>query len=433
MGVNKSYGFEPTRDSKSFDNLQWLEHLQYLQPKNASGGEITVIDGLGELSEILKPALNEALYQTTFKIPSYHKKNWRPLAKNKYGEDVAGILVGGRNEKDKRLTLVLPEIPNFDKVILGLLERGIASIKPELFPHLESSRWLYLPQYEIPKVTELKQNIADIKQKAQEEITNIEQKIEKKRKGEKDWYTLLQGTGGELVKAVIHALKQIGFTDVHDMDAENPSDKREDIQIRDRVPLLIVDVKGVQGKPSDDESMQAEKHAVMRMREDKKDPTQIQSLTIINSEKNLPPDKRDSQAYRPQIIGNARDKHVGLMTSWDICRILRNKDKLGWDNEKVKDIFYRIGRIDPFPSCYKYVGKIEKVWRDAFAIIPEIDFEKGSKLAVENEIEFIELDADSIKVNDQDADVATKGVRCSIGYPNSDKIFKGKMCVFLAG
>ena len=86
------------------------------------------------------------------------------------------------------------------------------------------------------------------------------------------------------------------------------------------------------------------------------------------------------------------------MTTWDICRILRNKNKLGWDNEKVKDIFYGIGRIDPFPSCYKYVGKIEKVWRSAFAVTPEVDFKKGSKLAVENKIEFIELKADSISI-----------------------------------
>ena len=82
---------------------------------------------------------------------------------------------------------------------------------------------------------------------------------------------------------------------------------------------------------------------------------------------------------------------------------------------------------------YKYVGKIEKVWRDAFGVTPKVDFEKGSKLAVETEIEFTELSADSIQNDDKDVGVATKGVRCGIGYPNSDKVFKEKMRVFLAG
>ncbi len=430
-GINDSLGFRKKVTLESFSNWRWLEHLKVLNLKDGSGDEITVNNKCGEIFEILRTALRETQYQTVFSFDSYYGNSCVSIAKNKYDEDVADILYGSRNENDKRITLILPEIPNFENYILDLLEKWCSFIRPEFFPHLESKRWLYLPQYEIPKVTELKQKIKDIEKQAKDDISNIETEIERQRNDNKDWYTLLQGTGDELVKAVIDALKQIGFTDVHNMDEEFPEEKREDIQIRDRKPLLIVDVKGVQGKPSDDESMQSEKHAIMRMREDNKTPNEIKALTIINSEKNLPPDKRDQLAYRKEIIGNATDKHVGLMTTWDICRILRNIQKHGWDKETIKDIFYRNGRIEPIPSSYQYIGKVEKTWIDAFRIIPVSDFAKGSKLAIETEIEFVEFIVNSIQMNDVAVEIAPKGERCGISYANANQIFREKMRIFL--
>jgi hypothetical protein len=419
-------------DSISYSNWSFLNHLSFIRSCEGSGDEINLTDQLPELSEILEPVITQASYSGVIEPNNYRKDNWVSIAKNKYGEDVAGVIIGGPDKEDKRITLVLPGIPdNADKIIVNLLERWFSLVRPDLFPHLETSRWIYSPRYEIPKITGLKEKIEGIKKQAEQNVKDIEKQIEQERTEGKDWYTLLQGTGDELKESVIRVLKSIGFKDIRDIDKENPNEKREDIQIHDRTPILIVDVKGVQGKPSDDESMQSEKHAIMRMREWGKNPKEVQALTIINSEKNLPPDKRDQQAYRAAIIGNAKDKYVGLMTTWDICRILRNKENLGWDIEKVKDIFYRIGRIEPIPTGYAEIGKIEIVWSDAFGVIPNCDFNKGVKLAVETGIMFVEFTAESIEVDKQPVEIAKKDIGLGIGYKNSDKIFKKGMRVFL--
>ena len=411
-------------------NWSFLNHLNYINSSEGSGDEINLTNQLPVLSEILEPVIKNASY-VGFVKPRY-EDSWIPLAKNKYDEDVAGVLIGGPRDDDKRITLVLPKMPkDADKVLVDLLERWCSIVRPELFPHLETSRWIYLPQYEIPQVTELKAKIEEVKEGAEKQIIGINEEIEKERAAKKDWYTLLQGTGDELKEAVIRMLKDIGFEDVRDIDKENSDSKREDIQIHDRTPILIVDVKGVQGKPSDDEAMQSEKHATMRMREWEKNPNEVQALTIINSERNFPPDKRYQQAYRAEIVGNAQDKYVGLMTTWDIYRILHNKEVLGWDTEKVKDIFYRIGRIEPVPTGYKEIGKIEKVWQDVFGVIPDTDLASGSKLAVEAGMMFVELTAESIQVESQVVEVAKKDVRSGIGYEGADKIFKKGMRVFL--
>src|SRR5262249_7467850 len=151
--------------------------------------------------------------------------------------------------------------------------------------------------------------IIEIESEAQKKIETIRNEIETLRNINADWYTLLRGSGDELVQAVIRSLRSLGFKSVLDIDEEekkkgNDNGLREDIQIHDRRPILVVDVKGINGKPDDDESRQAEKHATMRMREWKTH--DVQPLTIINHERHLPPHDRDQQAYRDEIVANAK-------------------------------------------------------------------------------------------------------------------------------
>ena len=59
----------------------------------------------------------------------------------------------------------------------------------------------------------------------------------------------------------------------------------------------------------------------------------VKPLTIVNHQRNLPPHDRNPNPYREEIIGNAKQTRLGLMTTWDIFRLLRNKERLGWSNE----------------------------------------------------------------------------------------------------
>lgn len=411
-------------------NWDFLTELTYLSVEKHYGHEIMFEPGLQKLTEIFSRAQERAEYQCTL-APGFHQRDyWIPLAKNKYGEDVAGILF----YKDSRgCIIVLPQMLVAHQFIVQLLENYCSQWNPALFPYLESNLWIHLPEYEIPRVVELRKEIETVRAEAEEKEKNLQAKIEALQKENADWYTLLRGTGDELVQAVIRTLKRLGFQKVIDVDVEakreGNRDKREDIQVYDRSPVLIIEVKGVQGRPDDNESTQAVKHAMMRMREWNR--TDVQPLTIINHQRHLPPRERDEKAFRDEIVENAKQMSLGLMTTWDLFRLLRNVEMLGWPPEVVRPVFYRIGRIEPIPEHYKEVAKIVKVWKHAFGIIPMVSISVGDRLAIEIDDNFLEFNIESLQVDDETVQMVPAGSKCGVEFHNDSKKIREGVRVFL--
>lgn len=411
-------------------NWDFLKELTCLRVENHYGCEIMFEPELRKLTAIFSRAQEGAEYHCTLS-PAYHQRDyWIPLAKNKYGEDVAGILL---YKNSKGCIIILPQMPGAHRFIVQLLEDWCSQWNPALFPYLESSRWVHWPEYEIPKVVELRKEIERVKVEAEEKVKSLQAEIETLQNENADWYTLLRGTGDELVRAVIRSLERLGFQKVVDVDAEAKREvkksKREDIQIHDRSPVLIIDVKGVQGCPDDDESRQAEKHAIMRMREWNR--TDVQPLTIINHQRHLPPRERDEKAFRDEIIRYAEEVKLGLMTTWDLFRLLRNAEILGWPAEVIQPIFYRTGRIEPIPEHYKEIGKIAKLWKHAFGIIPTIPISVGDHLAIEIDDTFLEFSVESLQVDDETVQTAAAGSKCGVKFHSSSKKVREGARVFL--
>ena len=144
-------------------------------------------------------------------------------------------------------------------------------------------------------------------------------------------------------QAVIKTLCILGFEKVVDVDKESRTSSsggslREDIQIKDESPILIVDVKGITGLPSDPEATQAHRHATMRMKEWER--TDINCLTIINHQRNIPPlDRENNMPYRQELIDGASQMDLGLMTTWDLYRLLRSFLRNNWKPENIKPLF----------------------------------------------------------------------------------------------
>lgn len=71
------------------------------------------------------------------------------------------------------------------------------------------------------------------------------------------------------------------------------SPKREDLRIYDDSPILLVEIKGISGFPRDAAALQVAKYLAPRMREWQR--TDIQGLSIINHQRNLPGLDRDNK------------------------------------------------------------------------------------------------------------------------------------------
>lgn len=165
------------------------------------------------------------------------------------------------------------------------------------------------------------------------------------------------------------------------------------------------------GKPSDPEAMQSHKHATIRMKE--WDRTDINSLTIINHQRHLPPMDRDNiMPYRQEILDGASQISLGLMTTWDlfrlVCSLLKNK----WKPEYVKPLLYKVGRIDIVPLHYQYIGIVKQIWKKAGALsiqIENLGLMKGDRISFEFPIQFEEQVVESLQLNNDDVTEASIG------------------------
>jgi hypothetical protein len=401
---------------EDFDEDEWslVSPLKVLGVSNDHGEEMRATDDKTALGRLVAEFLPGSQFTCTLNTRPWHQ-NQATLAVNKYGAIVAASNCRGK----EGTVIVLPQIA--DKV--GFLTKFFLEVLPELVPalcpYIEKGRWLHLPEYELPEVIRLKTKQAQIAEQAKKEIAHIESQIAQERAQDGWMQNLLTGTDSELVDAVKKGLAIFGFNKVVDIDAERDAEgkgRREDLQIQDESPLVVVDVKGISGCPQDADALQAAKHAFMRVKDLNR--ADIKGLTICNHQRHVPPNDRDPNPFRQDLINAAEEQNLGLVSAWDFYRLLKNFKKFGWQPQYVKPLFYQKGRIHPIPTHYSYCGTIAKAWTDKFGIITEQEIRVGDKVAVEFEIEFEEAPVDSIQVVDRKVDVAKPGDKTGILWPS---------------
>ena len=408
-GKITSYGLEG--EPIHFDNWSFLSCLEdsFVETNYDSGSEIFTFGKDDWLSKLLTKFIKNSKFFCTLKRNyKISEENWIPLLKNKYDSTVSAVISRTYGQDKHTWILIFPQFSNKSNFILELFQL-LPNLAPHLFPYYEGNLWLHKREYELPQVNELEEIKKEIKRKCDYEIGKIDLQIEEEKENNKFWYDLIRETGDPLVQAVIKVLHILGFEQIVDVDKEIKTEAesgllREDIQIKDKSPILIVDVKGIADLPSDAEATQAHRHATMRMKELNR--TDINCLTIINHQRNIQPlNRENNKPYRQELLDGASQMDLGLMTAWDLYRLLRSFLRNKWNPENVKPLFYKSQRISIIPTNYKYVGKVEQIWKEASAfsvIVEESTLESQDTIGIETPIEIIEYEIASLMLNDQE-------------------------------
>lgn len=404
------------------------EVLAQLEVTPDEGEEMDCLGGDSSLDHLLARHLVGGSFTCRMDMPRHFQSMWRPLITNKYGQTVGCIL--GRPGEGQ--TIVLPRLANVEEFIVDLFTEVLPEMAPGLFPFAESGKWLREREYEIPSVLSIRDEQDRIRTEADARVEELEQSIAAERSKHEWLHDLLSGTDSVLVNAVTKALVQIGFKSIVDVDEEldaKGKPRREDLQIQDQKHVLVVDVKGVAGGVADDHVLQAHKHATLRFREWRKagpgyrpEVEDVSGLAIINHQRNMPPLSRENRApFRDELL-EASDEHgIGLLTAWDLYRLVRNTEKWNWDSKDVLPLLYAKGRILPIPQHYVPIGTVAKAWSDKFGVILEADeLRAGETIAIEFPILFEEVLIDSIQVEDKAVELATRNDRVGLLWPHHE-------------
>ena len=350
------------------------------------------------------------------------KDRWITLATNKYGNPVAGVLAPSSSKEGEGWVIVLPRLERPGELVRELLDEVLPVLSSRLFPHAEGTRWTRREEYELPRVLDLTTKIRELQSRAREETNSLEGEIEQERKRHGYLHDLLTASGDELVKAVIDALHTLGFKDVRDVDslagasAQQGGLLREDLQIWDRSPTLLVEVKGIGGLPREAESLQVTKYLIPRMKEWER--TDVHGLCIVNHQRALPALSREHRnVFQPDVLLNAEQQGFGLLTTWDLFRLVRGKLSNNWEGGQLRPLLYATGRVEPVPAHYNYIGQIDAYWEKASALAFEVQddvLRVGDMLAYELPVDFVEERVESIHLDDKPVTEAEPGSRVGV-------------------
>ena len=389
-----------------FNNYGFLDDLrsEYFVVERSDGNEIVLNPEYlhTHIVQILAQYIGDAEYECTFHISHSLSGRWMPLAKNKFEAPVAGILFPPK--EGGGFIFLFPRIKNKAGLLKQLLEEYLPSLAPKYFPHLSPTAWVREPEYEHAPILSLHAEIRAVEQEARQQIAQREAEIERVRAERQYLHDLITEDGDLLVEAVKTALTRLGFKDIKDMDAErakfgDTSDKREDLQIADISPTLLVEIKGKKGMSAENDALQIVKNINSRMRQ--WDRTDVRGLSIINHQRGVPALKRENASpFQPDVIITAEDQKIGLLTTWDLFRLVHSFEQNQWTHENIQSLFYQNGRVEIVPAHYELLGVIERFYPNHSAVSIEIQqgsLKCGDWIAFELPVTFEEEEVNSIR------------------------------------
>ncbi|NYD49080.1 hypothetical protein BJY14_005063 [Actinomadura luteofluorescens] len=402
------------------DNWCLLPALRRLAVHKDTGQEMDVADNGVARRLGIDGYFDDGHFECVVKPGRGYEENWSTLATNKYGDPVAGLFTE-EQEGNLNLIFIFPQLSRRRELVVELVERILPEMSPRLFPHAEGSRWTRRPEYDLPRIASLKSEITAIQEDSRTRVRQLEEKIENERQRYGFLHDLVTATGDDLVQAVIHALQTIGFHDVRDVDAEaeaagETGPRREDLRIMDAPMPVLVEVKGITGKPKEVNALQVAKYIAPRMKEWGR--TDIHGLAIVNHQRNLPAlDREHEHVFQSDVLTTAKEQDLTLLTTWDLFRLVRGFISNDWRHEDVAELFVTSGRMCPLPAHYKPIGYVDGYWAKASALglrLQSGPLHVGDRIAYELPVDFVEESVTSLRINDRQVNAANAGDRVGI-------------------
>ena len=415
-----------TESKINADNWSFLSILSDLVIESDVGVEINVLEHDSQLSRFLWKTTRNAKYNATFNPTSRIEKNWIPtLSSNKFERCVGGLLVP---EDSKGRVLILPQISKDAETIVTLLREVLPDISPHLFPHIEGSRWVERDEYELDSVLKYKAEKIKVQQRATRELEDLDKMITEERDRLGFLHGIITNTKDDLVESVKSCLEYIGFKQVIDVDKQiqnqgTSAPKQEDLQVHDKSPTLLVEIKGLSGLPHESDTLQVVKYIHRRMKE--WDRTDVRGVSIINHQRNVPALERDNQnVFTEQQIEDAQNNDVTILTTWDLFLLARGMMKWKWNPNAIQELFYQHGRMPKIPTIYKPIGEIINYWEKIGVVgvqISESKLHKGQRIGYVIPEGYLEEEVLSLQVENRDVEEVFPGQLAGIKtiYPKN--------------
>ena len=359
---NVSYTY---KDVAQYDNGETIEKTNYsftadFTSKPLFGKEVEICDN--NIAKLLFSKFeNEIEYYQTYFHPTIHdivtgksipdNEHFIPLLTNIYGDIVSYIWIS-----ESEISFMLPQLKSKEQLLDILFKEILYCHYSEYFPSIEASSWKKKSQYFLPGQQSLQEEKERITHKYEEDIKNVNLKIEKNVQEFKFLHDILSESGSTLVKAIITYLKWLGFENVLDKDETVKNDIfEEDVQVDlGEKGLLIIEVKGLHGTSKDSECAQISKIRYRRCEERGK--FDVYGLYIVNNERSVEPLKRTIPPFNDNQIKDAKNDKRGLIYTWQLFNLYFNIENGFISKDEARERMLMTGLVDFSPKLIE-LGK----------------------------------------------------------------------------
>lgn len=394
-------------DLERISNFDWIPTS--LNPEACiTGKEICTDNDLANI--ILKDCRDEVKYNCIFPYISTQNANY-VLIKNILGETIGFIREIQRNDKTGYF-IILPQFSNLYKPIINLFQEFLPIIKPEMFPDFVENNWIDNDEYIFPKVKELIYEKENIVKDFENKLKEADDRINRAR----DEYSFLtnilvaQGYDEFLVDNIYKTLEFIGYQEICNVDDIIEGNRQEDLRILDDGRFTVIEIKGHNGNPTEDDCQALLKYINRNMRKENR--TDIHGILIVNHQKMLEPMERKYPAYTMEQINDAlRDKYT-LVDTWQLFQAARLLQEGLTTFDDIDMDLHIPGLFSAIPSSWKLIGKIEKYYDKVMivGVILDVDEIKvDDEIIIQNGNDYFKQTINSLRVNDTEVNIAKKG------------------------
>jgi hypothetical protein len=324
-----------------------------------------------------------------------------------------GFVESSKEDGAFGMVLMLPHSTDEKGFITDLLTQALPSMSAHHFPELINARWLDEEPYVVQSQLKLEKERHQLEKEHQARLQEIEERIEREKAKYRFLYDILAptATDSELVNAVEVFLKKVGYGEIGQPAKQHVLE--EDLQIRDGGSLIVVEVKGLSGFPTERDCGQVHKYVTRRGKLEKR--TDVHGLFVVNHERNLAPLERQNPPFTQQQINDAEYSEVySLVTTWQLFNAFLACERGELTFEDIDACLHKPGLITFRPRNWRLAGRITHVYDKIGVGRVELGngtVTVGSTLGVINKGKFLTQKVDSIQVDREEV---------SVGYPGQN-------------
>lgn len=367
------------------------------------------------LTSIFAGCTNDVFHYVHF--PVWKSSNTFPICRDEY-DNVIAYLKQYDFGDNNGILIILPQFKNLIMPIYNILYNFLPEIKPELLPGFVKNTWMDSEEYLIPEIKSLKMDIQELQDDYQQRLNALQELIIKK----KDEYSFLidilssDGHGKKLEKDIKKVLELVGFNNVIEMDKklenENP---QEDLQIVSGSEIMLIEVKGHNGMPSEDDCQALLKYINRNMRKHRN--KEIFGVLVVNHNKAIEPVKRICPAFSKEQIRDAERDQYCLVSTWELYQAVRLFQTGLLSFNDINTELHTAGLFQAIPRSWKNIGKIDRLYKSneiACLILTIEELKIGDEIVVVSGNDYFVQVIDEMQVNSEPRELVVNNEPVSI-------------------